>query len=197
MFPKISPQSPWPLYAASPNHFNSGSLPTAGTAIYSGQSSNVVVGDISGVTAKPPADTSSYLTIGPTRSASVSIAFSSTMDYFGFYFGSLDTYNFVDLYQNNSLVVALTGTQIASIGGFPSNGDQGRGIYVNIYSDNASEYFNRVVLRSTSNAFESDNHAFRAVQRSITTLDSPVPEPASAFLLAPALLLLIGKKAAS
>ena len=119
------------------------------------------------------------------------------MDYFGFYFGSLDAYNFVDLYQNNSLVVALTGTQIASIGGFPANGDQGCGIYVNIYSNNASEYLNRVVLRSTSNAFESDNHAFRAVQRSITTLDSPVPEPASAFLLAPALLLLIGKKAAS
>ena len=119
------------------------------------------------------------------------------MHFFGFYFGSVDTYNFVDLYQNNSLIAALTGTQIASIGGFPANGDQGRGIHVNFYSNNASEYFNRVVLRSTSNAFESNNHAFRAVQRSITTVDSPVPEPASAFLLDPAVLLLIGRKAAS
>ena len=119
------------------------------------------------------------------------------MDYFGFYVGSLDAYNFIDLYQDNTLLVALTGTQIATIGGFPANGDQGRGIYVNIYSANSSEYFNRIVLRSTSNAFESDNHAFRAVQRGITTVASPVPEPATALLFASALLLFIYKRAAS
>lgn len=151
------------------------------------------MGNISGITAAPPSDTSPYFTIGPTRGASVTIDFAATMDYFGFYFGSLDAYNYVDLYQGNTLMVALTGTQIAAIGGFPANGNQSNGIFVNIFADNSSEYFNRVVLRSTSNAFESDNHAFRAVQRNLTT----VPEPSSFLLLAPALLLFICKKAAS
>ncbi len=177
--------------------FDSGSYPSSGPAIYTGQTTNVVTGNISGVTATPPADTSAYFTVGPTRGASVSIGFAATMDYFGFYVGSLDAYNFIDLYQDNTLLVALTGTQIATIGGFPANGDQGRGIYVNIYSANSSEYFNRIVLRSTSNAFESDNHAFRAVQRGITTVASPVPEPATALLFASALLLFIYKRAAS
>jgi hypothetical protein len=176
--------------------FNSNAFPSSGPVVYSGQPGNIVSGNISGVTAAPPNDTTPYLTIGPARGASVTITSTYTMDYFGFYVGSLDSFNYVDLYMGNNVVAALTGTQIATIGGFSANGNQGMGIYVNIYASNSSEYFNRVVLRSTSNAMESDNHAFRAVERSVTTAVNPVPEPASAFLLAPVLIALIGRKAA-
>ncbi len=175
-------------------HFNDGSLPSANGIAYTGAGTNVVTGNISGVTAAPPNDTSAYLTIGPARGSSVTITSAYALDYLGFYVGSLDAYNYVDLYMGNTLVAGLTGTGIATIGGFSANGDQGRGIYVNIYASNSSEYFDRVVMRSTSNAFESDNHAFRSVNRSITTsTESPVPEPGSALLLASAFIVLARK----
>jgi hypothetical protein len=177
-------------------NFNDGLLPSANGITYTGATTNVVTGNISGVTATPPNDTSAYLTIGPTRGASVTITSAYALDYLGFYVGSLDSYNFIDLYMGNKLVAALTGTQIASIGGFSANGDQGRGIYVNIYASSSAEHFDRIVMRSTSNALESDNHAFRAVNRiSTTVVDSPVPEPASALLLIPALVWMARKRA--
>lgn len=177
-------------------NFNNGLLPSANGITYTGAATNVVTGNISGVSAAPPNDTSAYLTIGPGRGSSVTITSAYVLDYLGFYVGSLDAYNYIDLYLGNTLVAALTGTQIATIGGFPANGDQGRGIYVNIYASSSAEFFNRIVMRSTSNALESDNHAYRAVNRSITTVvDSAVPEPGSALLLVPALLWMAHKRA--
>lgn len=159
-------------------NFNDGALPSMWPVIYDGVATNVVTGSISGVTAAPPNDTSAYLTIGPNRGGTVTVRFQALMDYFGFYVGSLDDYNFVDFYRGTNFIRTFSGTQIASIGGFPADGNQGRGIYVNVYADNSNEYFDKVVLRSTSNAMESDNHAFRAVQRTITTVSpNPVPEP--------------------
>lgn len=171
-------------------NFNTGMLPNGSLVQYEGAATNVVTGNISGVTAAPPNDTSAYLTIGPTRGNTVTIRFSRMMDYFGFYVGSLDTYNFIDFYQGSSKVLGLSGTEIAKIGNFPANGDQSRGIYVNIFASNASEEFNRIVLSSTSNALESDNHAFRAVDRTVSVVESPVPEPTTFLLLGSALLAL-------
>ncbi len=171
-------------------NFNTGMLPNGSLVQYEGAVTNVVTGNISGVTAAPPNNTSAYLTIGPTRGNAVTIRFARTMDYFGFYVGSLDTYNFIDFYQGTNKVLALSGTAIAQLGGFPANGDQSRGIYVNIFASNATEHFNRIVLTSTSNALESDNHAFRAVDRTIAVVESPVPEPASFMLLGSALVTL-------
>ncbi len=176
--------------------FNSSILPSAYGITYTGAASNLVTGNISGVTAAPPNDTSAYLTIGPNRGSSVTITSTYVLDYLGFYVGSLDAFNYIDLYMGNTLVSALTGTQIATIGGFSANGDQGKGIYVNIYASSSAEQFDRIVMRSTSNALESDNHAFRTVNRSITTVaESTVPEPGSALLLVPAFLWLARKRA--
>ncbi|MBM3762805.1 MAG: PEP-CTERM sorting domain-containing protein [Acidobacteria bacterium] len=164
-------------------NFNDGLLPSNWPVIYEGLATNVLTGNIGGVSASPPNNTFAYLTVGPTRGATVTVRFQAMMDYFGFYVGSLDSYNFVDFYRGTDFIRTFSGTEIASIGGFPANGDQGRGIYVNVYADSASEHFDRVVLRSTSNAMESDNHTFRAVQRSVTTVSSPVPEPSTYLLI--------------
>jgi hypothetical protein len=158
-------------------NFNDGTLPSVWPVIYDGLSTNVVTGNISSVSAAPPNNTSAYLTIGPSRGQSVTVRFQALMDYFGFYVGSLDNYNFIDFYRGTNLIRTFSGTEIASIGGFPADGNQGRGIYVNVFANGATEHFDKVVLRSTGNAMDSDNHSFRAVERAITTAANPVPEP--------------------
>jgi hypothetical protein len=164
-------------------NFNGGTAPTGSPVNYSlpAGNNNIVIGNSSGVYASPVNDTTFYLTVGPTGGRTpVTITFSQDVDYFGFYASSLDTYNRIVLRRNGVQVLSLTGTQLAQLGGFPADGNQGRGLYVNIFSSNASEYFNEVVLSSSSNAFETDNHAFRTVGREV------VPEPSSFLTLVPA-----------
>ncbi len=137
--------------------------------------------------ASPPSDSSNYLTVGSgtDQPSPVTITLGTLNQYFGYYGGSPDLYNSVLLYNGDLLVGEFSGETLASAipeEQFSHYGDQTKGFYWNIWASNASQYFNVVKLVSTSNAFETDNHAFV----------SAVPIPAAVWLFLSGMLGLIG-----
>ncbi len=100
-------------------------------------------------------DTSPYISINNNL---VTITFSQAIDYFGFFWGSTDTYNSVQIYSDASL-----------LGGF-GGGPQGSANYVS-FNATGGETFNKVVLQSTGCCFETDNHAY------VIAEDHTTPEP--------------------
>ncbi len=153
--------------------------------------SNLVPGSIrntsqSGVCAQPPNDNTNYLCVGPGTSTPVTITFASAINYFGFYAGSLDTYNLIEFFVGDTEVFQLTGGDIATLTGFPATGNQSQGFYVNILAE-AGNDFNKIVLSSTRNAFETDNHAFALAT---TIPGNEVPEPSTYALIGGSLLTL-------
>jgi hypothetical protein len=154
---------------------------------YSGLSAgSITTGSVSGQCAAPPNDTSAYLCVGPNRNSPVTATFASLVNYFGFYVGSIDAYNSLEFFNGATKVLTLTGTEIATRSGIAANGNQSLGFYINIYASNNSEQFNKVVLISTQNALETDNHAFALVDR-IPGQDSSVPEPSTYLTMIPAI----------
>ncbi|WP_293151875.1 MULTISPECIES: hypothetical protein [unclassified Microcoleus] len=141
--------------------FESGA-PTSGSVTYSapGIGPTVVSGNISYVFSAPGDDYTKYLTVAPFGDGrgnnNVSISFAENIDYFGMYLGSFDSYNSIAFYQDNVLLKLLSGT----------NGSVNT--YVSFFAEK-NESFNKVVLASSSPAFETDNHAYRIAE--------PVPEP--------------------
>lgn len=123
----------------------------------------VVNGSVGGAWASPPDDTSNYFSVGPSTSTPATITFSTLMTYFGYYGGSPDDYNFVDFYNGQSLVASFDGITLANLASVTHDGDQSVGSFWNFTAGNSGDYFNSVVLRSASNAFETDNHAVLAV----------------------------------
>lgn len=157
--------------------FDNGSAPTTGFATYSAGvgTPGIVQGSKVSQYATPFLDKTSYLTISPVGSnvpgstGSVTINFQSAIDYFGLYWGSIDTYNFIDFYQGDKLLKTFSGQDITSTPNGNWTSDK-TNIYVNFFAEaNKSEAFTKVVLRSTGIAFESDSHAYRVAQA--------VPEP--------------------
>lgn len=169
------------VIGATVTDFNSGSLPIG----YSGGA--VVSGGSGGNWASPPGDTSYYYTVGPGagQSSPATLTFSSLNQYFGFFGGSPDSYNSIELYSGTTMVGSFTGNDLYAVAFGTSSsptGDQSQGAYWNIWADNASEYFDKIVFISTSNAFETDNHANLAA----------VPIPAAAWLFISGVVGLMG-----
>ncbi|MDZ7960020.1 MAG: PEP-CTERM sorting domain-containing protein [Aulosira sp. DedQUE10] len=156
-------------------NFNGGSAPTTGYANYSSASGSpaIVSGTVSSNYAAPAADASKYLTIAPVGSGAagsnspITIALSKAADYFGLYWGSVDTYNIVKFFNGATLLASYTG---ADVPGTTASGNQSSAqdnVYVNFFAG-TGEAFNRIELSTTSIAFESDNHAFREVPEPLT-----------------------------
>ncbi|GAB4369275.1 MAG: hypothetical protein Kow00121_09030 [Elainellaceae cyanobacterium] len=127
----------------------------------------VVSGNSSGVYASPfPTSGGKYLTVGPSGvtagPATLKFAFSNLLNYYGLYWGSVDSYNKLEFLRDGNVVGTFNGSQFIppAIAGAQGTGGS---IYVNFFADNASQYFNEVRLTSTQFAFESDNHAYRVV----------------------------------
>jgi hypothetical protein len=145
-------------------NFNSG-LPSSPIYTSAAGTPAVVTGNLAGQYSSPPGDTTPFLTISPSGGSvpagnggtgPVTINFSSLNDYFGLYWGTIDTYNSIAFYRG--------ATQIGSTISGGSNGlAANSSAYVNFTFTGPSEYFDKVVLTSTSPAFETDNHAYRAV----------------------------------
>ncbi len=164
-------------------NFNDGVAPSSGDVTYSA-TNGIVQGNLSGEYASPFNNASKFLTISPKgdkvanrdvagNTGAVTINFASALDYFGFYWGSIDTYNFVDVYSGNNLLKTFNG---ANVPGAPANGAQSgsaNNVYVNLLA-NQGETFDRIVMRSTGRAFETDNHSYRV---------AAVPESSSALSL--------------
>ncbi len=131
---------------------------------------HIVNGSQSGYYAAPSGDTSSYLSVpfeGSLGSATFELAY--TADYFGIYWGSMDTYNTINFFFDNALVGTVNGSDVADPGATGNWTSPGTNRYVNI-TDIA---FDKFVLNSTRRAFEVDNIAVAA---------APVPEPATMLL---------------
>lgn len=149
-------------------NFESG-VPTSGPAIYSapGVGPTVVSGSIASVFAAPGDDYTKYLTVAPfgdwRGNNPVTISFTEKIDYFGLYLSSWDNYNSIAFYQDNTLLKFFTGNDV-----FASQSN----FFTNFFADK-NDSFNKVVLASSSPAFETDNHAYR--------LAEPVPEPTTIF----------------
>ena len=127
------------------------------------------------ISAVPAGSTGNYYSVGISPVAQQGpgiVTLADAVGYYGFLWGSVDSYNTVTLLNGSTIVKSFTGDQFN-----PNDGDQGLSIYLNIFADNASEFFNTIVFESSNNAFETDNHAYA----------SAVPVPAALPLLASAL----------
>ncbi|MDZ7961056.1 MAG: PEP-CTERM sorting domain-containing protein [Aulosira sp. DedQUE10] len=161
------------IQGATTINFNNGIAPTSGLVSFSSAdgsiSNNIVQGSVSNVYATPYNDTSKYLSVSPDDN--VTINFAQALDYFGFYWGSIDTYNSVDVYSKGALVKTFTG---ADVPGAPADGAQSgdaNNVYVNLLANSTiGETFDKIVLKTTSPAFETDNYSYRVAS---------VPEPSS------------------
>ncbi|WP_376096549.1 PEP-CTERM sorting domain-containing protein [Roseomonas sp. CCTCC AB2023176] len=122
-------------------------------------------------------DETTFLTTGSTgsmASAMIELKLPDLQKYFGLLWGSVDDYNSLSFYNDNTLVGSITGADVTA----SPNGDRGVNgtLYVNI---NSTLDFNRVVATSSQFAFEFDNVAFNR---------TPIPEPASLMLFGAGLL---------
>lgn len=89
-------------------------------------------------------------------------------NYLGLWWGSMDTYNELKLFEGNVLVATITNSMV-NANGSGSQTDPGSNRYVNIFT---SKNFDRFEMYSTQKAFEVDNIAVKNV-----------PEPGTILLL--------------
>ncbi|MEH2288942.1 Npun_F0296 family exosortase-dependent surface protein [Nostoc sp.] len=137
-----------------------------GFVTYSNITSNIVQGSAGGQYASPYGDNTKFLTISPKGSnvagdsGFVNIAFKQAVNYFGFYGGSLDSYNFVDIYKGDKLLNTFSGADVPTAIADGSWTSSQANMFINLVADKG-ETFDRVVMRSNGVAFETDNHAYR------------------------------------
>ena len=124
----------------------------------------IATGSVGSEYAAPPGDNTSYLTVGTSgyQTGPATATFSGAgATYFGFYLGSPDSYNSVTFKGSDGSSTTLTGDQLVSYIVPPINadGNQGNGFYFGVKSTLGTT-FTSVSFNSTSNAMETDNHAF-------------------------------------
>lgn len=115
--------------------------------------------DVAGISAKPPGSTGRWWSIGTSgnQSGPGIVHLDTLAAYYGFLWGSPDSYNTVSFLHNGALVGSFTGTEVL----LPADGNQAArlgGQYVNFWAGEG-EQFDEVKFTSDGNAFETDNHA--------------------------------------
>lgn len=167
--------------------FNGGNAANACGATYAASASNFRTGSVSGQYAAPAGDTTGFFTVGPTDGTPVTVTLLTTANYFGFYAGSLDAYNTVTFFLNGVQVDRFTGTQINAVAfpGDTTDGDQAQAQYIDYFPNS---FYNSIIYSSTSNAFETDSHAFGIAAPNV------VPEPASTALFGLGALALLARR---
>jgi len=164
------------LAGATTVNFNNG---TCGAYTSCTGNGILITGSASGLYASPYGISDRYLSV-PYYSSSGSVALTTpgSYNYFGLYWGSLDTYNSISFYAGATLVGSYDGAYIYPLLANGGQSSWASNRYVNfLFTD--GDVFNRIVLTSTNYAFESDNHAFGNIK---------VPEPSSLAMFGLALL---------
>ena len=128
-----------------------------------------------GLYATPFGDTTNYMAV--LGGESEAIAYSSLMNSFGLYWGSVDSYNSLTFYKGDTLVATITGSDVAP----PMNANGGQTDYASngYVLITALPLFDRVVAASSSNSFEFDN----VVAGGATQFSAAVPEPSTWAML--------------
>lgn len=131
----------------------------------------VTTGSVSTIRAQPFGSTGNYWTVGPADGSPGIMDLSSIGDIsnISFLWGSVDAYNFIDFLDGDDNVIAtFSGSDIFN----PANGDQTNpNLNPVVRFTVTGEHITSLTslrLRSTQNAFETDNFAINAV-----------PEPAT------------------
>ena len=112
----------------------------------------------------------------PAGSVSVT-DLNGSYNYFGIWWGSMDTYNTLELLLEDTVVATLTGSDVADPN--DATGDQvlpATNRYVNIFLDGTKRF--------DSFRISSDNYAFEADNIAVATIETiePIPEPVSMLL---------------
>jgi hypothetical protein len=68
---------------------------------------------------------------------------------FNFFWGSVDSYNTIEFFNNAGSIGSVTGTDVATLAGIPGSGNYGFDAFVKFSGD-----FTKATLSSTSAAFE-------------------------------------------
>lgn len=138
---------------------------------------------VMGVSARPPGSEGQWWSIGTSalqRTTGV-VNLGSPATYYGFLWGSPDSFNTVSFLYNGTLVGSFTGADVLA----PADGNQGTrlgGQYVNFWAGEG-EQFNQVKFNSDGDAFETDNHAvFPPLTVQIDNVPA-VPEPETYALM--------------
>lgn len=155
-----------------------------GAPLWTWSGNGAVVSGSTGINAAPfgvfAQDATNYVTV-PKTDSSDSYSYTATLNanynYFGIWWGSMDTYNTLSF--DNGLF--FTGSSIAAPG--PANGDQ-TSFFTNFYVNFLDlPSFNSFTMTSTQYAFEADNIAV-----------GQLPEPATMLLLGLGLIGLAGAR---
>ena len=133
----------------------------------------IVSGDTANHNASPLGTDAPYLTVpDAVKSGSATFGLGMNSDYFGLYWGSVDSYNTLSFWLDGAMVASFKGSDIV----MPANGgqeDPATNAYVNfMFTD--GDMYDTVKFTSSRYAFESDNHAY---------MSGGVPEPQTLALM--------------
>ncbi|RBP04045.1 hypothetical protein DFR50_14117 [Roseiarcus fermentans] len=150
------------------------SIQFSGTAgVYNGTKSGVAAAPY---TSSGP-QTTNYL--AAESNGPVTINFAQNQQYFGMNWGSVDSYNTLSFYQGSALVAQYTGSNVVA----SANGSQGAdGSDIVNFDFNNSASYNKVVMTSSSPAFEFDMIASSATAVPLTTSGGGAPTEVAAYL---------------
>lgn len=145
----------------------------------------IVSGNASGLYATPFTDTTKYLSVpNPSQSTQTAIlSLGAKANYFGLFWGSIDTYNIISFFSNNQEVASYAGGDLPSLTADGNQTAWASNRYINF--DFGTATFDTVNIISHGYAFESDNHAFRKVA---------VPEPMTLVLMGVGLFGLVATR---